>query len=61
MIDAEQPPTSAWYERVPSVCNIAELPRGDYMQACSMICGEAKGDIQLAFEVVKRLEVQHFC
>ena len=60
MIDAEQP-TGAWYERVPSASNIADLPsRGDHMRACEIVNGVAKGDIRLNSCMYDRLKATSF-
>ena len=55
MIDSSQP-TGAWYERVASSSNIADLPsRGDHMKACELVRGLPKGDIVLHHEMLERL------
>jgi len=60
LIDASSP-TGAWYERVASQSNIADLPsRGEHMKACKMVNGTPKGDIALSEDVMKRLQTRSF-
>ena len=59
-LDASSP-CGAWYERVPSLSNIADLPsRGEYDTAARMIDGKVKGDIQIPSDVMSRLKVRSF-
>ena len=58
LIDSVQP-AGAWYERVPSSSNIADLPaRGDQMKACELVRGVPKGDIILSRDMMKRLQTR---
>ena len=60
MIDSSQP-TGAWYERVASSSNIADLPsRGDHMKACELVRGLPKGDIVLHHQMLERLHTKSF-
>lgn len=60
LIDASRP-TGAWYERVASPSNIADLPsRGEHMKACEMVKGLPKGDIALSDNMMKRLQTRSF-
>ena len=59
-IDASQP-TGAWYERVASPSNIADLPsRGDHMKACALTKGTPKGNIVLSDAIMRRLQTRSF-
>ena len=60
LIDSAQP-TGAWYERVASTSNIADLPsRGEHMKACELIHGVPKGDIILPHDMLERLRTKSF-
>ena len=59
-IDASQP-TGAWYERVASLSNIADLPsRGEHLKACELVRGTPKGDILLSDAIMRRLQTRSF-
>ena len=59
-LDASSP-CGAWYERVPSLSNIADLPsRGEYDAAARMIDGKVKGDIHIPSDVMSHLKVRSF-
>ena len=60
LIDAAQP-TGAWYERVASSSNVADLPsRGEHMKACELARGVPKGDITLSHDMLARLQTGSF-
>ena len=63
LIDAPQP-KGAWYERVASCRNIADLPsrgeRGEHMKACELVRGTPKGDITLSRDMLMRLPTKSF-
>ena len=60
LIDAAQP-TGAWYERVASSSNVADLPsRGEHMKACELVRGVPKGDITLSHDMLARLQTRSF-
>ena len=59
-IDASQP-TGAWYERVASPSNIADLPsRGEHLKACELLHGTPKGDIVLSDGIMRHLQTRSF-
>ena len=59
-IDGSQP-TGAWYERVASLSNIADLPsRGEHLKACELVSGTPKGDILLSDAIMRRLQTRSF-
>ena len=59
-IDASQP-TGAWYERVASPSNIADLPsRTEHLRACELVSGTPKGDIVLSDDNMRRLQTRSF-
>ncbi len=54
-------PTGAWYERIASSSNIADLPsRGEHMNACELVRGVPKVDIVLTHDMLKRLQTKSF-
>ena len=60
LIDSVQP-AGAWYERVASSSNIADLPsRGDHLKACELVRGVPKRDIVLSHEMLQRLQTKSF-